>query len=117
RYGSEVEGVSYTEREYDYAIQQGVPVLGFVIDKSVSWSPAFIDTDPMKKERLTRFIEKVKKKPVDFWKNADDLHAKCAIALMKAFNTRPRPGWIRATEAVRPEVATELSRLSSENAH
>jgi len=31
RYGSrDAEGVSYTEREFDHAVAQGIPVLGFV---------------------------------------------------------------------------------------
>jgi nucleoside 2-deoxyribosyltransferase len=32
RYGSMVDGTSFTEKEYDYAVAQGVPALGFVID-------------------------------------------------------------------------------------
>src|SRR3712207_6374119 len=31
RYGSTVEGISYTEKEYDYAVRSGVPALGFII--------------------------------------------------------------------------------------
>ena len=35
RYGSTAEdGISYTEKEYDYAVDQGVPVLGFVIART-----------------------------------------------------------------------------------
>ncbi len=31
RYGSvTVEGVSFTEKEYDHAVEEGLPVLGFV---------------------------------------------------------------------------------------
>ena len=31
RYGSmDAQGISYTEKEYDYAVQQGTPVMGFV---------------------------------------------------------------------------------------
>jgi Domain of unknown function (DUF4062) len=34
RYGSlGPEGTSYTEMEYDYAVQKGIPVLGFVREK------------------------------------------------------------------------------------
>src|SRR5215216_6268465 len=43
RYGSVTdEGVSYTEKEYDYAVKQRVPVLGFVIDKQANWNPQFV---------------------------------------------------------------------------
>ena len=36
RYGSIFDGVSYTEKEYDYALQQGVPTLGFILADSGS---------------------------------------------------------------------------------
>ena len=116
RYGSIVDGVSYTEKEYDYAIQQGVPVLGFVIEAAASWPANWVDADIDKKKPLDLFKEKVKHKPTGFWFNADDLHGKFSIALMKAIANNPRPGWARASEVAGPEVLTELSRLSSENA-
>src|SRR5271170_2865284 len=31
RYGSTVSGISYTEKEYDYAVSQKIPVLAFII--------------------------------------------------------------------------------------
>lgn len=116
RYGSVVDGISYTEKEYDYAVQQGVPVLGFVIQAGAMWPADRVDTVPEKKTSLDLFKEKVKHKPAGFWSNADDLHGKFSIALMKAIANNPRPGWARASEVAGPEVLTELSRLSSENA-
>jgi|SRR5579871_2998407 len=116
RYGSMVDGVSYTEKEYDYAVAQGVPVLGFVIDDAAPWPADRIDTDKMKKKGMDAFKAKVKRKPVNFWSEAKDLHAQSAIALMKSFATRPRPGWVRTPETTGPEVMAELTRLSSENA-
>ena len=116
RYGSWDGDVSYTEKEYDYAIQQGVPVIGFVIEDSAAWPNDRAETDNKKRKALAAFKAKVKRKPVGFWSDAKDLYGKVPIALMKQFNSNPRPGWIRATEMVGPEVVTELSRLSSENA-
>jgi Domain of unknown function (DUF4062) len=43
RYGSTVEGISFTEKEYDYAVAQGVPILGFPIDDGASWPNDRID--------------------------------------------------------------------------
>ena len=39
RYGSveEESGLSYTEKEYDYAVAQGVPAMAFVLDSGASW--------------------------------------------------------------------------------
>jgi hypothetical protein len=116
RYGSMDGTVSYTEKEYDYAVRQGIPVLGFIIELSASWPADRNENDPVKRGALAEFKEKVKRKPVGFWSSADDLHGKYSIALMKLLTAHPRPGWIRAVGLPGPEVMTELSRLSRENA-
>ena len=55
RYGSiGVDGLSYTEMEYDYAVEQGKPVLGFVHAK-----PAEIPsgkTQPESQAALNAFL-------------------------------------------------------------
>ena len=116
RYGSMAGGVSYTEKEYDYAVSKGVPALGFIVDASVDPLAKHTDKDDDKIAALAKFKAKVKQRPVGFWRTADDLHGKVSIALMKAFNTTPRVGWSRATSVVGPEAMQELSRLSRENA-
>jgi hypothetical protein len=116
RYGSIHEGVSFTEKEYDYALSKGIPVIGFIIEDDVNWPPAMIDTDTEAKSSLESFKAKVKKKPVGFWRNAEDLHGKFSISLMKLCATNPRPGWARADEVAGPELTRELTRLSAENA-
>lgn len=116
RYGSMDGDVSYTEKEYDYAVSQGIPVLGFIIDDSAPWPVERVEDDEKKKTRLGNFKGKVKKKPVGIWTGAEDLYGKSAIALMKEINTNPRVGWTRASLVAGPEIMNELSRLSSENA-
>lgn len=116
RYGSMAGGISYTEKEFDYAVTKGIPVLGFVIDSSVESLAKNVDTAEKKVAALSKFKAKVKSRPVGFWRTADELHGKVSIALMKAFNTQPRSGWTRATDVAGPEVMQELSRLSKENA-
>lgn len=116
RYGSTVAGVSYTEKEYDYALSRGVPVLGFVIESNASWPADCIDTAEEGKIALDLFKAKVKQKPVNFWTSASDLHGKFSISLTKQIASTPRPGWARATEVSGPAVVQELARLSGENA-
>ena len=88
-------GVSYTEKEYDYAVERGVPVLGFVIDGSAGWPEDKRDKgdDGTKVAGLAKFKAKVKSKPVNFWASAADLHGKVAIALQKQMTRKPRTGW------------------------
>lgn len=115
RYGSTDGCISYTEKEYNYALSKGIPVLGFVLDDSVSWKPEYMEDDVVKKEKLLFFKKRISSKMVSFWKSTEDLYGKAAIALNKAITTYERPGYVRATEAVDKEIYKELARLSSEN--
>lgn len=117
RYGSTTpEGVSYTEKEFDYAVSKGIPVLGFVIDDSAPWPKEKIEESTKGQKKLADFKKKTKGRIVQFWKNKEELHSRVSISLMKAFTAYPRTGWARADEVTGPEVTKELTRLSSENA-
>ncbi|QJP95106.1 DUF4062 domain-containing protein [Pseudomonas fluorescens] len=117
RYGSVTgEGISYTEKEYDYAVSKGIPILGFVLDSGAMWPAKHTETEAAQVLSLGQFRNKVKSRPVSFWKNNDDLYGKCSIALMKAFTAYPREGWIRASQHTDTLLTNELTRLSSENA-
>ncbi|MDQ7838240.1 MAG: DUF4062 domain-containing protein [Thermodesulfobacteriota bacterium] len=116
RYGSVTsEGISYTEKEYDYAASVGVPVLGFVLDEKAPWPSDKMESATKSKRSIEKFRSKVQSRLVNFWINKEDLHAKVSISLMKAINTNPRVGWVKASETTGPEVIRELTRLSGEN--
>jgi hypothetical protein len=114
RYGSTVEDISFTEREYDYAIEQGVPVLGFLLDGKSEWPPDRIDNDPPTRARLEAFKTKIKSKMVSFWTSADSLTSKVLAALSKQKNLNPMPGWVRAINIPGPETVAEVARLAQE---
>jgi hypothetical protein len=116
RYGSIVDGLSYTEKEYDYAVVTGVPVLAFIIEDGAPWPADWVEPDPVKKSSLAAFKAKLRRRPVSFWRTADDLYGRVSIALMKAINTAPRPGWVRTSDVPSNDAIAELTRLSAENA-
>lgn len=117
RYGSETpEGISYTEKEYDYAKEIGVPVLAFIRDRNVALRPDEIENEPDKKLKLNNFIEKAKSnKMCDSWETNDELASKVMNALYKQFNSKPRPGWIRADNIDFTQISNELMQLNKEN--
>ncbi|MCX6350609.1 MAG: DUF4062 domain-containing protein [Bacteroidetes bacterium] len=115
RYGSLDEGISYTEKEYDYAASIGIPTLGFILNEGAEWKASFFDKEAMKIEKLNAFKDKIRRKIAGFWDNKNDLYGKVSIAIMKQFNTNPRIGWIRADQDVGTEILKEISRLSKEN--
>jgi hypothetical protein len=117
RYGSmDSSGVSYTEKEFDYAVSLGVPILAFIIEENAPWPAAQSESDPVIRVKLSDFKSKVKTRLIQFWQSKDELHGKISISLMKAFAAYPRTGWVRANEVAGPALTKELTRLSSENA-
>ena len=62
RYGSLTkEGISYTEKEFNYATQQKIPVLAFVISEEASIPNMDIEDNPDKMIKLKSFISRVTK--------------------------------------------------------
>lgn len=111
------EGISYTQKEYEYAKGLGIPILGFLIDDKATWPADRVDKNTRMQNLLNEFKSIIRTRPVSFWSNAEDLYGKFSVALMKAITASPRPGWVRASDLnPSPEITAEVIRLSSENA-
>ncbi|MFW6016152.1 MAG: DUF4062 domain-containing protein [bacterium] len=117
RYGSvTTDGISYTEKEYNYAKSKGIPILSFVRDRNVSTTPEEREDEAEKIEKLNYFVEEVTSgRMCSFWKTPDELTKEVLVALSKAFNTHPRIGWIRADQGITPEISKEITELTKEN--
>lgn len=116
RYGSITkEGISYTQKEYEYALEKKIPILGFVIDPNIPVLPNDIDSDLEKKQKLSEFKNLIMKKPIEWWTDKKDLSAKVAIALTKQIGRKNRPGWIRADQFNLEETQNELIKLLKRN--
>lgn len=117
RYGSmSPEGISYTEMEYDYAIEQGIPVLAFIIDENVPVRPADLDASTGAKRKLEKFRTKAQRsKLCKYWSSPEDLATKVSTSLSHSFTINPRIGWVRGNQAASPQVAEELAALTREN--
>lgn len=90
------KGLSYTEKEYNYAISKGIPVLAFIMDESVPRTDVQRENTEAAQKKLKKFIEKVRNdRPVEQWKTSEDLINKVVLALMKEIDETPRPGWNR----------------------
>ena len=100
RYGSMTkDGISYTEKEYNYAKEKKIPVLAFVAARDAAITNSDIEDDPEKLFLLKKFTERVLvENPSEFWKNPDDLCTKVSQALHKQFETNQRRGWIKNNE-------------------
>ena len=97
-FGSQVPGenISYTQKEFKYAKEKGIPILAFIIDSDAVVSKTHEDTELDKIAKLNSFKRELETgRIVDYWENPDNLATKVAISLTKAFASRPMPGWVR----------------------
>ncbi|AUH00129.1 DUF4062 domain-containing protein [Prodigiosinella confusarubida] len=119
RYGSisEVDGISFTEKEYRYAREIGLPTLCFIPDENYQTTRANRESDLEKIKKLNSLIEEIKGDQLcSLWNSEDDLIHKVSAALYKIFTDEPRTGWIRG-DSGDPEVLTKLVNAMEENSH
>lgn len=115
RYGSmSAEGISYTEQEYDYAITQGIPVMGFVPGQPDAIPQGKTDKNDEAAQKLVAFQLKVQTRVTKDYKSAEDLGGKVARGLSQLRKSHPRPGWVRGDQAMTSETRTELAELKAE---
>lgn len=111
RYGSinALTDKSYTEMEYEYAKEIGVPVLVFAIDDSVNLPPEKTERDEAKKKKLEIFKNiAMQNRLASIWKSSDDLTGKVAISIMKAKSEIVRPGWQRGNDFDEASLRREI---------
>ena len=118
RYGSTTpDGISYTEKEFDYAVESGIPVIALLHENPDEISVGKSDIDPALRESLKRFRERVSEnRLVRFWKSADQLPGLVALSLSKTIKAHPAVGWIRADRASNETVLSEINNVRRENA-
>lgn len=115
RYGSieKSSGISYTEKEFNYAIEQGIPILAFIIEDNAQIATKKIESDSNKALKLNNFKERVKEgRIVKLWRNSDDLATAVSQSIYKAITRANRPGWIRTTEVDIEKSLAEITRLT-----
>lgn len=117
-YGSLADdGVSYTEKEYDYAVSKGIKVIALLRNDLDEIPVNKTDADHTKKQKLDLFIDKLKTgRLVKFWKDEKELAGLVALSLNKTIKQYPAAGWIRGNSAITDEkIYMELEILRKEN--
>jgi hypothetical protein len=117
RYGSTTsEGLSYTEKEYDYAVERGLKVLGFVHGAPDEIPKELTDGDPALRDRLEAFRGKVSSgRLVKLWTLPADLPGIVALSLMKTIKSYPAIGWVRGDQVASKPLLEELNHLRKRN--
>ncbi|WP_053101356.1 DUF4062 domain-containing protein [Candidatus Rhodobacter oscarellae] len=98
RYGSihPETGLSYTEMEYDYAVETGKPVIRLLHKDPESLPSREQETSNHGKVKLDSFRRKMSEATlVKFWENPSQLGAEVAFSLMDIQRRHPSSGWVR----------------------
>ena len=99
RYGSLTrEGISFTEREFDYAKEKGIPILAF-LHKDIGRIPLKkSELNEEKRNKMMEFRKKVMNgRIVKFWGNTKELCVNISTSLSQAFSNTSTAGWTRDT--------------------
>jgi Domain of unknown function (DUF4062) len=117
RYGSlTASGISYTEQEYRYAVENELKVIALLHENPAEISVGKSDLDPVLRERLVAFRESVSTgRLVRFWKNANELPGIVALSLSKTIKTYPARGWVRADRVQSADLLVELNEVRKQN--
>ena len=98
RYGSvdPKSNKSYTQMEYEYAVEKNKPVIAFTHKKPGDIIASKSESDPEKKAKLDEFLAIVKKKMVKPWMSPEELGSVVSRSLVKLIKDKPGVGWVRA---------------------
>jgi len=118
RYGSLTsEGISYTEKEYDYAVSKGIKVLALIHGAPEQIPLGKSEETATARRKLEAFREKVKQgRLVEFWTKSEELPGKVAIGMNATIKTYPATGWVRASHLDRTnQLLSELNEVRKLN--
>ena len=112
RYGScDSEGISYTEKEYRYAISANKPTIAFLHKDPGNIAAKRCESAKEGKEKLAAFRALVETKLCKYWSNPSELGSVVSRSLVQLMKSTPAIGWVRANELPDKDAAIELLRL------
>lgn len=118
RYGSlDVDGIGFTEKEYDYAVGVKKPVMAFMHSKPNEIAVGKAELSADGRQRLEAFRQKVESAHhCKYWSTAEDLGAKVSRGLIALKKSHPSDGWVpgafAADDASRIERANLRARVA-----
>lgn len=115
RYGSiSKDGISYTQKEYEFAIRNEIPCISFLHKTPDQIIVAKTDRDKGKAELLDNFRKIVSERMIRYWETPEQLGSIVSRSLVKLIKSRPRMGWVKADKISSEESALEIMKLREE---
>lgn len=105
RYGSlDEDGISFTEKEYDYANTKDIPIMSFVYDHPENLPSKNCETIDIMREKYSAFRAKVcSDRLVKFHSNIGDLRTNIVTSINHCINDFPAVGWVRGNSVTELE--------------
>lgn len=112
RYGStDAHGVSYTQKEYEYAVSKGIPVIAFLHGEPGKIASAKTERTQTGREKLEEFRRLCYKRLCKEWTTLHELGAVVSRSLTQLIKRNPRSGWVRADALASEEASREILEL------
>jgi hypothetical protein len=110
RYGSlDEEGIGYTEKEYDYAVGNGKPVIACLHRNPDNLPRGKTETDEEGWKKLQAFRSKVEDRHTcAYWTTASELKSHVITGIIGESKKHPAIGWIRADQAPSDQLVGDL---------
>ncbi|EGR1569434.1 DUF4062 domain-containing protein [Vibrio parahaemolyticus] len=117
RYGSTTDdGISYTEKEFDYAVENGLKVVALIHGEPDDIPFGKSEKDEALRNKLFSFRDKVMDgRLVKFWTVSKELPGLVALSMTKTIKMYPATGWVRANNVANEDILVELNDLRKEN--
>jgi len=112
RYGStDPNGISYTQKEYEYAISQNVPTISFLHSDPGSIPSKLSEETKEGKKKLKDFQNQIRTRLCKEWGSVHELGAVVSRSLTQLIKRNPRPGWVRSDGLASSEASEEILKL------
>lgn len=109
-------GLSYTEMEFDYAQEIGLPTIRFLhSDPLGSLKGSHIEGTDNARQKLLTFRQKLLTgKLCAFWETPEELGREVILGLNDLIKSKPRKGWVKADQIASTDAIFRIAELTSE---
>ncbi|MCB0722135.1 MAG: DUF4062 domain-containing protein [Ignavibacteriae bacterium] len=116
RYGSlDSKGMSYTEKEYRYAMELGKPIIAFLHKDPDTIPKKYTEKSEKGQKKLDEFRDLAKQKMVKYWTTPQDLGSVVSRGLIQLQKAHPGIGWIRGNAVSSKDAQIQILKLQQEN--
>jgi hypothetical protein len=115
RYGSlGPDGMSFTQMEYEYALQQGKPIVAFIHAEPGRIEASRVERTEDGRQKLDAFRVLAKKKMVRGYNSPKELGSVVSRSIVQLIKAKPGVGWVRADGMIDGKAAQDILILRNE---